>query len=90
MRELLYRVVEAKVLRTDKGFHVNAYLLVRGQGKPVHFDIFTMAELPAVLAEVVKEAYSEVTGSELPDIAPSGPQGLDNTPLESRGLESHV
>jgi len=69
MRELLYRVVEVKVLRTGQSFHVNAYLLIRGQGKAIHFDVWTMAELPAALETAVGQAYLEVTGSSLPDTA---------------------
>jgi hypothetical protein len=69
MRKLLYRVVEAKVLRSETGFRVDAYLLIRGQGKPVHFDIQTMDELPAALDAAVREAFVAVTGSDLPDNA---------------------
>lgn len=69
MRKLLYRLVEAKVLRSEPGFRVDAYLLIQGKGKPVHFDIQTMAELPAALETAVRNAYLEITGGDLPDKA---------------------
>jgi len=72
MRTLTYRVVEAKVLRLETGFRVDAYLLIQGQGKPVHFEIASMAELPEALAYAVRRAYKAVTGFELSDRAPSG------------------
>jgi hypothetical protein len=69
MRKLLYRVVEAKVLRTETGFRVDAYLLIWGKGKPVHFDIATIRDLPKALENACSEAYRESAGPELPDKA---------------------
>jgi hypothetical protein len=63
---LKYRVVEAKVLRQDKGFRVDAWLLIQGVGKAVHFDIESMADLPANLEKHIKAAYLQVTGLALP------------------------
>lgn len=69
MKELLYRVVECQLRGTATGFRVDAYLLIRGQGKSVHFDIKGAAELEGALMKVIAEAYKEITGSALPDTA---------------------
>jgi len=82
MKPLMYRVVEAKVLGSETGFRVDAYLLIQGKGKPVHFEIASMAELPEALDLAVRKAYRAVTGSELSDRAPSGPQGTGFTQPE--------
>lgn len=69
MRELFYRIVETKVFPTAKGMRVDSYLLIQGQGKPVHFDISCAAELPEALNTAVRAAYRAVTGKDLPDTA---------------------
>jgi hypothetical protein len=82
MRPLRYRVVEAKVLRSETGFRVDAYLLIQGKGRPVHFEIASMEELPEALDIAVLKAYRAVTGSDLPDIAPSGSPAVVDANLD--------
>lgn len=69
MKELLYRVVEARVIRQLRGFRVEAWLLIQGKGRAVHFDIPAIADLPIELGKAVSVAYQQVTGSSLPDTA---------------------
>jgi hypothetical protein len=85
MRPLLYRVVEAKVLRSETGFRVDAYLLIQGKGKPVHFDILTIAELPVALDRAVRDAYLEITGTVLSDKALLGPPEIIELPDKVAG-----
>lgn len=65
-RTLLFRVVEVKILRSATGWRVDVYLLIRGVGRAMHFEIGSAAELPGRLDACVKEAFAAVTGEALP------------------------
>lgn len=66
-RQLRFRIIEVKVRRSGQGFQVDAWLLIHGQGKGVHFQIGCVADLPGSFALACADAYEQLAGVPFPD-----------------------
>lgn len=66
-RTLYFRLVEVKMFRWGEGYRIEGYLLIRGQGVVIRFDIGRPGDLPGTLAGAIAAAYNRTTGEKLPD-----------------------